>query len=55
MNRAPVVLNIDQAEYLLDQMPAPEKGEDEFITKLRDMLRLALEGMRAGAEGTIKA
>ena len=35
--------------------PAPEKGEDEFITKLRDMLRLALEGMRAGAEGTIKA
>jgi hypothetical protein len=34
--------------------PPPAKDEDEMITKLRAKLRLALEEVRKGAEGTIK-
>ncbi|KAH9843637.1 uncharacterized protein C8Q71DRAFT_8078 [Rhodofomes roseus] len=35
MNRGPIILTIDEAEFLLDQMPAPSSDEDEMVTKLR--------------------
>lgn len=35
--------------------PAPDKKEDSFVTKLREKLKLSLESVRAGAEGTIRA
>ncbi|KAI8994426.1 hypothetical protein BC832DRAFT_536096 [Gaertneriomyces semiglobifer] len=52
MNRAPIVLTIDEAEYLLDQMPAPSPDEESFVTKLRERLKRFLEDVRKGAEGT---
>ncbi|KAI8884874.1 hypothetical protein K501DRAFT_246928 [Backusella circina FSU 941] len=54
MNRGPVVLTIDEAEWLLDQVPPPDKDEDEFITKLRNKLRMFLTELRDGAEGAGK-
>ncbi|KAG5463672.1 MAG: hypothetical protein BJ554DRAFT_5422 [Olpidium bornovanus] len=51
MNRGPVVLTIDEAEYLLDQMPPPEEGEDELVRQLRQKLALLLKELRKGAEG----
>ncbi|KAI8970932.1 hypothetical protein BDB01DRAFT_812984 [Pilobolus umbonatus] len=43
--------DIDEAEYLLDQMGAPEKDEDKLKTKLRIKLSLFLKSIRDGAEG----
>ncbi|KAJ7107995.1 hypothetical protein C8R43DRAFT_1044433, partial [Mycena crocata] len=43
---------IDEAEYLLDQMPPPDADDDELIKKLRPRLRDLLDSLRAGAEGT---
>lgn len=43
--------DIDEAEYLLDQLGAPDKDEDKLVTKLRDRLRLFLSEIREGAEG----
>lgn len=43
--------DIDEAEYLLDQLGAPDKDEDKLVTKLRDRLRLFLQEIRKGAEG----
>ncbi|KAL1935777.1 hypothetical protein VTP01DRAFT_4917 [Rhizomucor pusillus] len=51
MNRGPIVLTIDEAEYLLDQIPPPEKDEDPTVTKLRQKLSELLTELRKGAEG----
>ncbi|OCH93228.1 hypothetical protein OBBRIDRAFT_790396, partial [Obba rivulosa] len=51
MNRGPIVLTIDEAEYLLDQLPPPSTDEDEMAKKLRQRLTDLLENLRAGAEG----
>ncbi|KAK1921230.1 hypothetical protein DB88DRAFT_513270 [Papiliotrema laurentii] len=50
MNRIPVVLTIDEVEYLLDQLPPPDKDEDALIKKLRATLKISLEEVRKGAE-----
>ncbi|KAI8063511.1 hypothetical protein BC940DRAFT_335899 [Gongronella butleri] len=52
MNRGPIVLSIDEAEYLLDQLPPPDKDEDPMVTKLRTRLSDLLAALRKGAEGT---
>ncbi|KAM5540603.1 hypothetical protein V8D89_005634 [Ganoderma adspersum] len=52
MNRGPIILTIDEAEYLLDQLPAPAKDEEELVTKLRRRLQDLLTSLRSGAEGT---
>ncbi|KAI8083320.1 uncharacterized protein B0P05DRAFT_536908 [Gilbertella persicaria] len=44
--------DIDEAEYLLDQLGAPDKDEDKLVTKLRNRLRLFLQEIRQGAEGS---
>ncbi|KAJ8651609.1 hypothetical protein O0I10_012832 [Lichtheimia ornata] len=51
MNRGPVVLSIDEAEYLLDQVPPPEADEEPMVTRLREKLRELLTELRKGAEG----
>ncbi len=43
--------DIDEAEYLLDQLGAPDKDEDKLVTKLRGRLSLFLKEIREGAEG----
>lgn len=43
--------DIDEAEYLLDQLGAPDKDEDKLVTKLRNRLSLFLKEIRDGAEG----
>ncbi|KAH9887603.1 hypothetical protein C8Q73DRAFT_794609 [Cubamyces lactineus] len=48
----PIVLTIDEAEYLLDQLPPPSADEDPMATKLRKRLQELLTALRAGAEGT---
>ncbi|KAJ7890148.1 hypothetical protein B0H14DRAFT_2690725 [Mycena olivaceomarginata] len=55
MNRGPIILTIDEAEYLLDQLPPPDADEDELVKKLRQRLRGLLAELRAGAEGTPQA
>ncbi|TBU27739.1 hypothetical protein BD311DRAFT_759947 [Dichomitus squalens] len=52
MNRGPIILTIDEAEYLLDQLPPPAGDEDELVTKLRKRLQDLLTSLRLGAEGT---
>ncbi|KAI8984906.1 hypothetical protein BD414DRAFT_489659 [Trametes punicea] len=52
MNRGPIVLTIDEAEYLLDQLPAPSPDEDPMATKLRKRLQEFLTALRSGAEGS---
>ncbi|KAK0487439.1 hypothetical protein IW261DRAFT_1447859 [Armillaria novae-zelandiae] len=53
MNRGPIILTIDEAEYLLDQLPPPSSDDDEFVVKLRRRLQDLLTDLRAGAEGTV--
>ncbi|KAH9853356.1 hypothetical protein C2E23DRAFT_884952 [Lenzites betulinus] len=52
MNRGPIILTIDEAEYLLDQIPPPSADEEEMLTKLRKRMQELLTSLRAGAEGT---
>ncbi|KAI9095772.1 hypothetical protein DFS34DRAFT_571603, partial [Phlyctochytrium arcticum] len=52
MNRGPIVLTIDEAEYLLDQIPPPSADDDELVKKLREKLKLLLTELRKGAEGS---
>ncbi|KAK0439752.1 hypothetical protein EV421DRAFT_1818153 [Armillaria borealis] len=52
MNRGPIVLTIDEAEYLLDQLPPPSSDDEQFVVKLRRRLQDLLADLRAGAEGT---
>ncbi|KAG2172485.1 hypothetical protein INT44_006658, partial [Umbelopsis vinacea] len=52
MNRGPIVLTIDEAEYLLDQLPPPSKDDDAMVIKLREKLSLLLSELRKGAEGS---
>lgn len=54
MNRGPVVLTIDEAEFLLDQMPAPDPDDEPYVTKLRQKLKDLLTNLREGAEGVVK-
>ncbi|PBK97700.1 hypothetical protein ARMGADRAFT_1076163 [Armillaria gallica] len=51
-DRGPIVLTIDEAEYLLDQLPPPSSDDEEFVVKLRRRLQDLLTDLRAGAEGT---
>ncbi|ORZ00414.1 hypothetical protein BCR43DRAFT_521452 [Syncephalastrum racemosum] len=51
MNRGPLVLSIDEAEYLLDQIPPPDRDEEPVVTKLREKLQELLTQLRKGAEG----
>ncbi|KAF9016887.1 hypothetical protein BDZ89DRAFT_1075214 [Hymenopellis radicata] len=53
MNRGPIILTIDEAEYLLDQLPPPSADDDELIKKLRRRLQDLLSDLRAGAEGVV--
>ncbi|KAE9405367.1 hypothetical protein BT96DRAFT_916098 [Gymnopus androsaceus JB14] len=53
MNRGPIILTIDEAEYLLDQMPPPSPDDDELVKKLRNRLKDLLTELRAGAEGSM--
>ncbi|KAJ7760327.1 hypothetical protein B0H14DRAFT_2973724, partial [Mycena olivaceomarginata] len=55
MNRGPIILTIDETEYLLDQLPPPDTDDDELVKKLRQRLRDLLTELRAGAEGTPQA
>ncbi|RPD62139.1 hypothetical protein L226DRAFT_535507 [Lentinus tigrinus ALCF2SS1-7] len=52
MNRGPIILTIDEAEYLLDQLPPPSADDDELVKKLRKRLQDLLTELRSGAEGT---
>ncbi|KDQ65128.1 hypothetical protein JAAARDRAFT_117680, partial [Jaapia argillacea MUCL 33604] len=45
---------IEEAEYLLDQIPPPSPDEEQTITKLRQRLRDLLTSLREGAEGIVK-
>lgn len=42
------------AQYLVDQMPMHEEGEEQYITKLREKLQELLRSLRDGAEGAAK-
>ncbi|TFK98509.1 hypothetical protein BDV98DRAFT_572788 [Pterulicium gracile] len=55
MNRGPIILTIDEAEYLLDQLPPPTSDDDALVVKLRQRLRDLLTELRTGAEGTTGA
>ncbi|KZS94050.1 hypothetical protein SISNIDRAFT_453764, partial [Sistotremastrum niveocremeum HHB9708] len=55
MNRGPIILTIDEAEYLLDQLPPPDKDEEPITTTLRQRLKDLLEDLRKGAEGVVKS
>ncbi|KJA21589.1 hypothetical protein HYPSUDRAFT_41985 [Hypholoma sublateritium FD-334 SS-4] len=52
MNRGPIVLTIDEAEYLLDQIPPPSVDDTDLVKKLRKRFQDLLEELRKGAEGT---
>ncbi|KAJ3541664.1 hypothetical protein NMY22_g3798 [Coprinellus aureogranulatus] len=54
MNRGPIILTIDEAEYLLDQLPPPSPDDDDLAQKLRARLQDLLTALREGAEGTMK-
>ncbi|THU88221.1 hypothetical protein K435DRAFT_782111 [Dendrothele bispora CBS 962.96] len=53
MNRGPIILTIDEAEYLLDQLPPPSPDDDEMLKNLRNRLKALLTELRNGAEGVI--
>ncbi|KAK9476963.1 hypothetical protein V1514DRAFT_321560 [Lipomyces japonicus] len=53
MNRGPLVLSIEEAEFLLDQLPPPSDS-DELAKKLRIKLLEFLQQVRKGAEGSRK-
>lgn len=55
MNRGPIILTIDEAEYLIDQFPPPSADDDEMIKKLRKRLQELLAELRSGAEGVVKS
>ncbi|KAL1741623.1 hypothetical protein HDZ31DRAFT_66753 [Schizophyllum fasciatum] len=46
---------IDEAEYLLDQLPPPSPDDDELVKKLRQRLKDLLTNLRKGAEGVINS
>ncbi|KAF7730410.1 hypothetical protein EC973_002216 [Apophysomyces ossiformis] len=50
MNRGPIVLTIDEAEWLLDQIPPPDADEDPMTTNMRIKLQTLLSELRKGAE-----
>ncbi|KAK9323062.1 hypothetical protein V1517DRAFT_321385 [Lipomyces orientalis] len=54
MNRGPLILTIEEAEYLLDQLPPPVPDADDLAKKLRMRLLEFLQEVRKGAEGTKK-
>ncbi|KAK9455745.1 hypothetical protein V1511DRAFT_516559 [Dipodascopsis uninucleata] len=54
MNRGPLILTIEEAEYLLDQLPPPTPDAPEIAKKMRARLLEFLREVRKGAEGTQK-
>ncbi|KAI4517972.1 hypothetical protein K525DRAFT_273102 [Schizophyllum commune Loenen D] len=46
---------IDEAEYLLDQLPPPSPDDDDLVKKLRQRLKDLLTDLRKGAEGVINS
>ncbi|KAL4257887.1 hypothetical protein AB1N83_010598 [Pleurotus pulmonarius] len=55
MNRGPIILTIDEAEYLLDQLPPPSPDDDDVLKGLRKRLQLLLSELRDGAEGVLSS
>ncbi|KLO20401.1 hypothetical protein SCHPADRAFT_897695 [Schizopora paradoxa] len=55
MNRGPIVLTIDEAEYLLDQLPPPGDDQDEIAKRMRTRLQDLLTALRENAEGIAKS
>jgi len=55
MNRGPIVLTIEEAEYLLDQFPPPSEDEEQIVTTLRNRFKDLLTSLRANAEGVAQA
>jgi len=53
MNRGPIILTIDEAEYILDQIPPPSTDDSELIKQLRRRFQDLLTTLRSGAEGTM--
>ncbi|PPQ69845.1 hypothetical protein CVT24_003184 [Panaeolus cyanescens] len=51
VDRGPIILTIDEAEYLIDQLPPPSPDDDELVKKLRKRLQDLLADLRKGAEG----
>ncbi|KAL1695264.1 hypothetical protein GGG16DRAFT_109365 [Schizophyllum commune] len=54
-DRTPIPQTIDEAEYLLDQLPPPSPDDDELVKKLRQRLKDLLTDLRKGAEGVINS
>ncbi|KAL1752662.1 hypothetical protein FB107DRAFT_219464, partial [Schizophyllum commune] len=54
-DRIPIPQTIDEAEYLLDQLPPPSPDDDELVKKLRQRLKDLLTDLRKGAEGVINS
>ncbi|KAF9041535.1 hypothetical protein BJ165DRAFT_1489610 [Panaeolus papilionaceus] len=54
MNRGPIILTIDEAEYLIDQLPPPAADDDELVKTLRKRLQDLLADLRKGAEGVTR-
>ncbi|KAL1703262.1 hypothetical protein EV121DRAFT_292487 [Schizophyllum commune] len=52
-DQIPIPQTIDEAEYLLDQLPPPSPDDDELVKKLRQRLKDLLTDLRKGAEGVI--
>ncbi|KAF9073160.1 hypothetical protein BDP27DRAFT_1216281, partial [Rhodocollybia butyracea] len=46
---------INEAEYLLDQLPPPSPDDDELVKKLRNRLKDLLTELRVGAEGSARS
>ncbi|ODQ56241.1 hypothetical protein SAICODRAFT_28464 [Saitoella complicata NRRL Y-17804] len=55
MNRGPLILTIDEAEYLLDQLPPPGPDMSPLEEKLREKLEQFLREVRKNAEGAGKS
>ncbi|KAL1714183.1 hypothetical protein EV715DRAFT_295359 [Schizophyllum commune] len=54
-DQIPIPQTIDEAEYLLDQLPPPSPDDDELVKKLRQRLKDLLTDLRKGAEGVINS
>ncbi|KAL1731767.1 hypothetical protein EV714DRAFT_271333 [Schizophyllum commune] len=54
-DRISIPQTIDEAEYLLDQLPPPSPDDDELVKKLRQRLKDLLTDLRKGAEGVINS
>ncbi|KAK9470802.1 uncharacterized protein V1510DRAFT_421863 [Dipodascopsis tothii] len=54
MNRGPIILTIEEAEFLLDQLPPPTPDASPLAKKMRQRLQDFLTDVRKNAEGVAK-